>query len=466
MFVLNSAAAVSAASVPSAALNGNQQNVSNAVQDYLNRTDSLPAPFVTLSADSLSQASGAAGTGIQQSGFVSTEQFMDAVFDNAFVDIGTSNTGFGDVGTPNNGFFNSGTPNTGFGNTGTPNTGFGNTGAPNTGFGNTGTPNTGFGNAGTPSTGVGPLRYAATPQLSRKAQQAYAAVAPRDRPTHFEARWKAWGVAYGGNATVNGDNASGSSTTTSRVYGAAAGATYRVSSATQLGFALGGAGSSFAVAGGFGSGKADTFTGALYARHVIGPAYVYAAIAYAWQDASTNRTVTIAGTDALHASFHPQAVTARLEDGWRIAWPAYSVTPYAALQSTTFFVPAYGEIATSGSNQFGLNYDARTATATRTELGARWDNAVSVGSGLLTVKARTAWAHDWNTDRTATATFQSLPGAAFTINGAAPSANAALLSLGAELAWAKSWSVATILDSEFSSNSRSYAGKGSISYKW
>ena len=60
VFVLNSAAAVSAASVPSAALNGNQQNVSNAVQDYLNRTDSLPAPFVTLSADSLSQASGAA----------------------------------------------------------------------------------------------------------------------------------------------------------------------------------------------------------------------------------------------------------------------------------------------------------------------------------------------------------------------------------------------------------------------
>ena len=86
--------------------------------------------------------------------------------------------------------------------------------------------------------------------------------------------------------------------------------------------------------------------------------------------------------------------------------------------------------------------------------------------GVLTFKARTAWAHDWNTDRTAAATFQALPGATFTVNGVAPSANAALLSLGAQLSWAGGWSVAANFDGEFSGNSRSYAGKGSIVYAW
>jgi len=485
-FILNSGAADAA---PDSPLNGNQQNVSNTLLDYVNRTDSIPAAFTDLSADQLSQTSGEAGAAMQQAGFAATGQFMNAVFDSGFDDAGTPNIGFGNTGTPNFGFGNTGTPNTGFGTTGTPNTGFGNTGTPNTGFGNTGTSNTGFGNTGSPNTGfgntgtantglgntgtantgfgnTGPLRYAGAPQLSRAAQRAYAAVTPRDRAPTFEARWKIWGTAYGANATVNGDNATGSTKTTSRVYGAVAGATYRVSPATQLGFALGGGGSSFALANAFGGGKADIFTGALYARHVMGAAYVSAAAAYAWQDASTDRTVTIAGTGTLHASFHPQALTARVEGGRRIGSPAFGVAPYAALQSTTFFMPAYGESATSGSNQFALTYAAKAVTATRAELGARWDKAVAMGGGVLAVKARTAWAHDWNRDRTATATFQTLPGATFTVNGASPSANAALLSLGAELAWARGWSVAAQVDGEFSSTSRTYAGKASIGYRW
>ena len=156
----------------------------------------------------------------------------------------------------------------------------------------------------------------------------------------------------------------------------------------------------------------------------------------------------------------------RLEGGWRYATPMVSITPYTALQATTFYLPAYGETATSGSNTFALNYASKTVTATRGELGAKFDKAMLVQGGVFTLKVKTAWAHDWNTDRSAAATFQALPGASFTVNGAQPSANAALVSLGGEMGWFNGWSVAANFDGEFSRTTAGYAGKGSVKYAW
>lgn len=86
--------------------------------------------------------------------------------------------------------------------------------------------------------------------------------------------------------------------------------------------------------------------------------------------------------------------------------------------------------------------------------------------GVFTLKATTAWAHDWNTDRAATATFQALPGTSFTVNGARPSADAALLSLGGEMDWGTGWRVAANVDGEFAAGSQSYAAKGSLIRAW
>lgn len=147
--------------------------------------------------------------------------------------------------------------------------------------------------------------------------------------------------------------------------------------------------------------------------------------------------------------------------------PASGESPsLAALQSIAFYLPSYGETATSGTNTFALSYASQTVTATRGELGAKFDKAMLVQGGVLTLKARTAWGHDWNTDRSATATFQTLPGAAFVVNGALPSANAALVMLGAQMAWHNGWSVAANFDGEFSSTTAGYAGKGTVKYVW
>src|SRR5205085_1453923 len=51
----------------------------------------------------------------------------------------------------------------------------------------------------------------------------------------------------------------------------------------------------------------------------------------------------------------------------------------------------------------------------------------------LTTRARVAWAHDWVSDPTLAALFQTLPGASFVVNRATPAKNSALTSAGAEL---------------------------------
>ncbi|WP_157676260.1 autotransporter outer membrane beta-barrel domain-containing protein [Afipia sp. GAS231] len=398
----------------SGTLNANQNNVANALINSFNSNGGIPLTFATLSAPALSQASGQPGASTSQAGITGVGQFINGVFDGAFGD------------NP------------------------GRSGA--TAF----APQDDEANA-----------YAPKRQVSREAKEAYAAVTPRDRQSSsFEQRWNVWASAYGGNSRVNGDTTAGTNTTTNRVVGAVAGATYHFTPDTQAGFALGGAGSSFDIANGFGGGRADAFNAAVYAKHSWGAAYVAGLLGYSWQDTSTDRTVTIAGIDRLHASFRAQALAARLEGGWRYATPVVGITPYAALQTTTFYLPGYGETATSGSNTFALNYTSKTVTATRSEFGAKFDKAMLVQGGVFTLKARTAWAHDWNTDRAATATFQTLPGATFAVNGAQPSANAALASLGAEMKWHNGWSAAGYFEGEFSRATAGYAAKGGVKYAW
>src|SRR5258708_17206150 len=109
------------------------------------------------------------------------------------------------------------------------------------------------------------------------------------------------------------------------------------------------------------------------------------------------------------------------------------VTPYAAGQFTTYSLPAYAEQVLSGAATFALNYAAKDVTASRTELGLRTDKSFAMQNAILTLRGRFAWAHDFNTDRNISAVFQTLPGAAFVVNGAALSHHSALTTASAEL---------------------------------
>jgi len=177
--------------------------------------------------------------------------------------------------------------------------------------------------------------------------------------------------------------------------------------------------------------------------------------------------VTVAGSDALNASFLANVVSARLESGYRYDLGGFGATPYAAIQSQWMQLPSYSETATSGSLQFALSYPSQNLTDVRAELGAWLDKTMLLDRGSrLQLYARAAWANDSGSGAGTTALFQSLPGASFIVDGAKPDDNSALVSAGVKYAMLSGWSVMASFDGEFSGNTSIYSATGTIRKIW
>jgi uncharacterized protein with beta-barrel porin domain len=393
-------------------LSTNQRNVAGALTNFFNANGSIPAVYGTLTSAGLSQAAGETAAGSQQTTFNAMSQFMGVLTDPFIAGRGEPVT-----------------------------------------------------SPGASSFAAGDTRH----RTSGPERDAYAlmfAKAPMART--YDPRWSVWAAGFGGSQTTDGNTALGSNNTTSSLAGVAVGADYRFSPDTVAGFALAGGGTSFSVDNS-GYGRSDLFQAGAFVRHKSGPAYVSAALAYGFQDITTDRIVTIAGVDRLHAAFNANAYSGRIEGGYRFAAPwlgGLGLTPYAAGQFTTFDLPAYAESALVGTPAFALAYGAKSVTDSRSELGVRSDKSFALANAMLTLRGRLAWAHDFNADRSIGATFQALPGASFVVNGATQPHDSALTTAAAELRWMNGWSVAATFEGEFANTVRSYAGKGAVRYSW
>jgi autotransporter-associated beta strand protein len=393
-------------------LNQNQRAAGTAIGNFFNRNGIVPTAFASLTPNGLTQASGEPATGTQQATFNAMQLFLGLMTDPL------SGRRLGDGYSPAS--------------------------APS--FAEQRGDKAHPGPTGDPAAVVS--RYA-----------------PGAAPD-FDQRWNVWTAGFGGSQTTNGNAVVGSNVATSQVYGTAIGVDYRLSPFTQAGFALAGGGTSFSVAHGLGGGRSDLFQAGAYLRHFAGPAYISAAVAYGWQDVTTDRSVAIVDVERLRARFNANAFSGRLESGYRLAVPWIAVTPYAAGQFTTLDLPAYAEQTLSGANTFALAYSARNIMASRTELGVRPDRSWAMTDSVLTLRGRAAWAHDFNTIREIGATFQTLPGASFFVNGAAQAHDAVLAATSAEMNWVNGWSTAIAFEGEFSNLTASYAGKGVVRYSW
>jgi outer membrane autotransporter protein len=393
----------------------NQSNVANALNAFFNNGGALPPGFVSIFgltggnlANALTLLSGEAATGGQQAAFQLTNQFLGIMLD-PFVDGRSSSAG-----------------------------------------------------TGGPALGFAPERE----ELPEDIALAYSKIlkAP-PKPATFDQRWSVWGAGYGGSNRTSGDPAVvGSHDLSARTAGGAAGLDYRLAPGTVVGFALAGGGTNWSLAQGIGGGKSDAFQAGVYGTARWGSAYVAAALAYTNHWMSTDR-FAFAG-DHLTASFNAQSFGGRVEGGYRFATIYGGLTPYAAIQSQTFHTPGYIETDLNGGG-FALGFNSRNATDTRSELGGRFDRLLLLNpEAALTLRARVAWAHDWVSDPTLAAVFQTLPGASFIVNGATPAKNSALTSAGAELRLANGVSLLAKFDGEFASHSSTYAGTGTVRYTW
>jgi uncharacterized protein with beta-barrel porin domain len=393
-------------------LTANQRNVANGLIRSFNTAGVIPLVFGTLNAQGLTQISGEHATGTQQTTFDAMDKFVNILTD-PFMGTRASS-------------------------------------APSMGAG---------GYAVEDET----LAYAAKRKRTGAEREAYAAFKAPPKAAAFERRWSVWGAGYGGTQQTDGSADVGSQKLTNHIYGGAAGFDYRLTPETLVGFALGGAGTSFGLANGLGGGRSEMFQAGLYGRHTSGPAYVTGALAWGWQDATLDRTVF---ANVYRANFDANALTGRLEGGWRFAYGTSGIAPYAAGQFTSFWQPDYAEQVIAGVDTFALAYTDRTVTASRSELGLRGDTSFVAADAILTLRARAAWAHNFDTDRSVSALFQTLPVSGFSVFGASPAPNSALVSAGAEAKWLNGFSVAANFEGEFSSRTDGYAGKGVLRYQW
>ncbi|MCA6120409.1 autotransporter domain-containing protein [Bradyrhizobium sp. WSM 1704] len=396
-------------------LNLNQQAVANTLVNFFNSTGGIPMVYGTLTPAGLTEASGEGATAAQQTTFKAMDLFLGLITD-PFV------AGRGDP--------------------------------------------VGAGSNPSAFTDEDVLAYAARggSRSERDARAAMYRKAPSLAPS-FDQRWSVWAAGYGGSQQTGGNTVAGSTNTTSSIYGTAVGADYRLSPRTLAGFAIAGGGTNFSV-NNLGGGRSDLFQAGAFIRHNVGATYLSGALAYGWQDITTDRTVTVAGPDRLRAEFKANAWSGRLEGGYRFAAPWIGLTPYAAAQFTTFDLPSYAETVISGGGAFALGYAARSVTDSRSELGLRTDKSFAMPDAILTLRGRAAWAHDFNPDRNIAATFQALPGASFVVNGAAQASDSALVTGAAEMKWLNGWAAAATFEGEFSNVTRSYAGKGVVRYAW
>jgi autotransporter-associated beta strand protein len=398
----------------------NQSNVANSLNNFFNSGGALPPGFVSIFGltganlgNALTLLSGEPATGAQQAAFQMGNQFLGLMLD-PFVD------GRGGVA--------------------------------------------GAGGTGGPALGFAPEQETLPDDIVLAYSKVLKAPAAAAVPS-FEQRWSAWGGAYGGGNKTSGDPAGlGSHDLTATTAGFAGGLDYRLTRDTVVGVALAGGGTGWNLSQGLGGGKSDAFQAGLYGATRWGAAYVAGAFAYTNHWMSTDRFAFAA--DHLTAKFNAQSYGGRIEGGYRFATYYGGITPYAAVQTQSFHTPGYSEIDGSGGG-FALAYNARTATDTRSELGARFDRLIALSSySALAFRGRLAWAHDWVSDPSLAALFQTLPGASFVVNGALPARDSALVSAGTELRLANGVTLLGKFDGEFASRSSTYAGTGTIRYAW
>jgi uncharacterized protein with beta-barrel porin domain len=394
-------------------LNGNQQNVANGLNNFFNGGGALTPNFLTIFGLSggnltgtLSQLSGEAAADSQQGAFQLMNQFLGLMVD-PFAN--------GRGGGPGGG-----------------------------------------------ATGFAPEQTSSLPPDIALAYASVLKAPPANAAAPIDRRWNLWGQAYGGYNTANGNQALGTNNMTAGAYGLAGGVDYRVTPDTVVGLALAGGGTNWTLAQGLGTGRSDAFQAGIYGTSWSGPAYISAALAVASYEMTINR---VAVGDQLTASFNAQSYGGRLEGGYRYGMAGFGVTPYAALQTQWFHTPDYRETDLTGGG-FGLAYNGMTANDTRSELGARFDHLQLVDGMPLLLRARVAWAHDWVSNPSLTATFQTLPGASFIVNGAGVPNDSALMTAGATLQVNKNLSVDAKFDGQFANTSQIYAGTGTVRYAW
>jgi outer membrane autotransporter protein len=116
----------------------------------------------------------------------------------------------------------------------------------------------------------------------------------------------------------------------------------------------------------------------------------------------------------------------------------------------------------------GVTVQGQTSTSVRSTFGGQFETAITAtDDAILRPRLRLGWAHEFNTNRTATVTLGSvLPNAPFQVTGAQPAPDSLVISAGFDLELTHMVRLYGQFDSDLAYNARAFAGTGGLRLVW
>ncbi len=290
-----------------------------------------------------------------------------------------------------------------------------------------------------------------------------------------ENRWRGWYSGFGSDVSIDGDPyVVGSGDLSSHSKGMAAGFDYELNQNLLLGLAVGIGQTDFKVPDRLTQGDIRTGRTALYGAYKQNDFYVDGLVGVDWFDASTSRVAQIAATgstaafsDRLQNDFSGYGINARLETGYRTDLGGVQVTPFAALQLSSFRMNGSTERADATSGDLALYYKDRTINSVPLSLGAQLDTQLELGkNAYFAPYIRAAWVHEFSNKRSVEAGFTAAPGYEFVVHGAAQARNSAQLEAGFNMQIETGLSLYGKVTGNFSGSTHDVSGSGGFRLRW
>jgi outer membrane autotransporter protein len=196
----------------------------------------------------------------------------------------------------------------------------------------------------------------------------------------------------------------------------------------------------------------------------LGPLYLASTAEYARFSNVTDRFVDWVVDERAQGKFASDSYSARLEAGWKRAFGAYQVTPFAGLQASRLIVQGFTE---DSVGILGLTFASRAVTSLTSSLGVQLDARLPLPNGqTLTPFARVAWVHEFDPSRGVDSSLTLSPAAAFSANGALAASDAAKVTAGLRLDLTNRVALFGYFDGEFADRSQTYTGNAGVKISW
>jgi outer membrane autotransporter protein len=286
-------------------------------------------------------------------------------------------------------------------------------------------------------------------------------------------RYTAWAQGFGGSGSIDSNTTVGSSRVDMSTGGGALGMDIRLDRNALVGITLGTTAAGYTLTDIMSSGGARSIVFGLYGGYTAGPAYIDGALAYAYNTYTSNRFIGTGSISEIeNASFSASQYGGRVESGWRFSFDRNVLTPFAGLTVQALSTPAFTETSrnatTGGPGMLGVSVQAQTTTSVRSTLGAQFETAITANDdAVFRPRVRLGWAHEYNTNRSATVTLSTvLPNAPFLVTGAQQNADSLVVGAGFELELHRMVRLYGQFDGDFASNARAFCGTGGVRLVW